>query len=422
MNKLKLFKKLAAGVFALAMFFNFPQEVQAAGKKIVINSASRLMTLYDGDKKISVFPLGLGKTWTPTPVGYYSILTKEINPSWIDPSDPEYEVPSGPDNPLGYRWMQIRGNYGIHGTNRPDSIGHYVSNGCVRMLEKDVEYVYDQVEVGTPVDITYNRVVVEKVDDGNVAYYIYPDGYGWQSIDTAYVMNWLEPYGVSPFVTDNEITEKIQASDGQPTYVGKPYNIEVNGQRIEPIETNGRRFLAKAVVRGGITYIPAVPVSMALKTKLEWRAAESTLKTEHGEVTGYEMRRQIYCNIDDLNVLLSIDGGLQNISDNPEDGKIFRFKTVEKQNEIFNPTPEPEPETPEKPEKKSKDKDNDKKSQNEKSEKPAKPEKIEKPEKPEVTEPEKKTDVNEDIAPTEETPQSETVQKDLRKEDMTGNV
>ena len=409
MSKLNFLKKFAAGVFALAMVFNLPHEAQADGKKIVINSASRLMTLYDGDKKISVFPLGLGKTWTPTPVGYYSILTKEINPSWIDPSDPEYEVPSGPDNPLGYRWMQIRGNYGIHGTNKPDSIGHYVSNGCVRMLEKDVEFVYDQVEVGTPVEITYNRVVVEKVEDGNVAYYIYPDGYGWQSIDTNYVMGWLEPYGVSPFVTDNEIYEKIQASDGQPTYVGKPYNIEINGKRLEPLEANGRKFLSKAVVRDKITYIPAVPVAITLKKKLEWRAAESTLKTEYGEVTGYEMRRQIYCNADDLNVLFSIEGGLQNISDNPDDGKIFRFKTVEKINEVFDPTAEPE--TPEKIEKKSKDK-------KPKTDKPAKPEKTDKPE---VSKPEKKTDVNEDIAPTDEKSQGETVKRDLRKEDMSSN-
>ncbi|MBQ9441741.1 MAG: L,D-transpeptidase [Selenomonadaceae bacterium] len=395
----------------MSIFFNFSHEAQADGKKIVINSASRLMTLYDGDKKISVFPLGLGKTWTPTPVGYYSILTKELNPSWIDPSDPEYEVPSGPDNPLGYRWMQIRGNYGIHGTNKPDSIGYYVSNGCIRMYEKDVEFVYDQVEVGTPVEITYNRVVVEKVEDGNVAYYIYPDGYGWQSIDTNYVMGWLEPYGVSPFVTDNEIYEKIQNSDGQPTYIGKPYNIEVNGQRIEPLEANGRKFLSKAVVRDKITYIPAVPVAMALKTKLEWRAAESTLKTVHGEVTGYEMRRQIYCNADDLNVLFSIDGGLQNISDNPDDGKIFRFKTVEKHDEIFDPTPEPE--------KKSDDKN--KKSQTDQPVKPDKPSKTEPSEIPETPEKVEKSDVNEDIAPADESSQGETVKRDLRKEDMTGN-
>lgn len=405
MNKFKLFKKLATGVFTLAMFFNFSSEVQAE-KRIVINSASRLMTFYDNGKKIAVYPLGLGKTWTPTPTGYYSILTKEINPSWIDPSDPEYEIPSGPDNPLGYRWMQIHGNYGIHGTNKPDSIGHYVSNGCIRMLERDVEVLFDKVEVGTPVDITYNRVVVEKGDDGNVAYYIYPDGYGWQNVNVNNVIEWLEPYGVSPFVPESEIEEKIRLSNGEPTYVGKPYNIEVNGQKIEPIEANGRKFFSKAVVRDSITYIPAVPVAMTLKTKLEWRAAESTLKTVYGEVTGYEMKRQIYCNADDINVLFSIDGGLQNVSDNPEDGKIFKYVSVEhKQPEIFEPTDEPEKiEKSDKTDKKSKDKD--KKSQ---------PEEIQTPLESEVTE--KNSELNEPV----ET-ENETVKKDLRKEDMSESV
>ena len=105
-----------------------------AEKKILINLATRALSLYDGNQRIGLYPLGVGKPSTPTPVGYYKILTKEINPSWIDPSNPEYEIPSGANNPLGYRWMQIQGNYGIHGTNRPDSIGHYVSNGCIRML------------------------------------------------------------------------------------------------------------------------------------------------------------------------------------------------------------------------------------------------------------------------------------------------
>ena len=343
MGRLKFFKKLAAGIFTLAMFVNFSSDVHAE-KRIIINSASRLLTYYNNGEKIAVYPLGLGKTWTPTPVGYYKIQTKEVNPSWIDPSDPEYEVPSGPDNPLGYRWMRIVGNYGIHGTNKPESIGNYVSNGCIRMQEKDVEVLFDEVEVGTPVDITYNRVVVEKVPDGNVAYYIYPDGYGWQSINVDYVNSWLEPYGVAPFVSDSEIAEKIKTSDGNPTYVGKPYNIEINGQRLEVTETNGRKFSSKAVVRDTVAYIPVVPLAMALKTKLEWRAGESTLKTQYGEVVGYEMKKQIYCNADDVHVLLSIDGGLQNISENPEDGKIFRFVSVEnKPIEIFE-TPKQTPE------------------------------------------------------------------------------
>ena len=327
---MKLLKKLAAGFLSLSMIFGAANSEAAAKveKRIAINSASRLMVYYENNKKIAEYPLGLGKTYTPTPVGYFKILEKVTNPTWIDPSDPEYEVPSGPSNPLGYRWMQILGNYGIHGTNRPESIGGYVSNGCIRMREADVEELYKMVDVGTPVDITYNRVVVEKIEDGNVAYWIYPDGYGWQNIDVAYVNGWLEPYGVAPFESDINISDKIQASDGKPTYVGKPYNIEVNGRRIDKVNVNGRDFLAKAVVRDNINYLPVVPLAMALRTKLEWREGEATLKTKYGTVTGIEKKNQIYCNADDAIILLNIDGGLQNISDNPAEGKVFKFYTA----------------------------------------------------------------------------------------------
>ena len=341
---MKLFEKLAAGVLSFAMIFS-ASNVEAAKveKRIAINSASRLMTYYENGVKKAVYPLGLGKTYTPTPVGYFKILEKVVNPTWIDPSDPEYMVSSGPANPLGYRWMQIRGNYGIHGTNRPDSIGGYVSNGCIRMLEADVEKLFDAVDVGTPVDITYNRVVVEKNDDGNVIYYIYPDGYGWQNIDVAYVNRWLEPYGVAPFETDSSIAEKIKLSDGQPTTIGKPYNIEVNGKRIDAITVNGKNFLAKAVIRDNVNYLPVVPIAMALRTKLEWREGAATLKTKYGTVTGFQSKNQIYCNADDAIILLNIDGGLQNISDKPEDGKIFKFYTAN------NPLDKPAEKIDEKP-------------------------------------------------------------------------
>ena len=357
MNWKKLSQKIAAGFLGLTLIFNLsaaqadpsqPTEKKSdapkvsASKKIVINSASRILALYDGDKKVAIYPLGLGKVSTPTPTGYYKILEKTVNPSWIDPSDPEYEVPSGPDNPLGYRWMQIKGNYGIHGTNKPNSIGYYVSNGCIRMYEKDVEELYDAVEVDTPVEITYNRVVVEKAPDENIVYYIYPDGYGWQDLKIDDVNKWLEPYGVAAFESDTEIAEKIQASDGNPTYVGKPYNIELNGKILPQIELNGRIFVARAVIRENITYLPAVPLAVALNTKVEWRASESTLKSQYGEVTGYEKKKQIYLNADDAMLLFNIDGGLQSVSKNPDDGKIFRLRTVTPPNlEINTPTVKP---------------------------------------------------------------------------------
>ena len=119
-------------------------KISAAGKtdeaalnsrRIMINLASRSLALYEGTKKIRLYPIGPGKPGTPTPVGYFSIRSKDVNPTWTDPENPENSIASGESNPLGYRWMEIQGNYGIHGTNKPESIGHYVSNGCIRMNE-----------------------------------------------------------------------------------------------------------------------------------------------------------------------------------------------------------------------------------------------------------------------------------------------
>ena len=321
-------KKLAAGFFTLSLFLNSSTPQAEAAKKIVINSASRILSLYEDDKKIAIYPLGLGKVSTPTPTGYYKIRTKEVNPPWINPAHPEYEVPSGPNNPLGYRWMQIQGNYGIHGTNRPDSIGHYVSNGCVRMLEKNVEELFDKVSIGTPVEITYNRVVVEKIDDGNIVYYIYPDGYRWQNLNINSVSKWLDAYGVSPFESDENIAKKIKNSDGQPTFLGKPYDVEIDGAVVPETEQNGRKFFAKAVVKDEISYLPAVPMAISLKTKLEWHPETSTLKTNLGEVTGYNLKTQLYINADDAANLFGVSGGFQS------EGNVFKFNTTAPQPEI----------------------------------------------------------------------------------------
>lgn len=314
-------KFLTAIIFILTLLAAPAQ----AEKKILINSASRLMLLYDGNTRIAMYHLGLGKVSTPTPSGYFKITEKAINPSWIDPSDPEYEIPSGPDNPLGYRWMQIYGNYGIHGTNRPDSIGHYVSNGCIRMNERDVEELFDVVEVGTPVEITYNRVVVEKNPDDDVVYYIYPDGYGIQNVTVADVTKWLEPFGVLPFESEYDISQKIEASDGEPTFVGKPYNVEINGELTQPTDANNNRYFAKAVLRDGISYLPVVPIAKILRMKLEWNKTEASLKSKFGKVICYERKEQLYCNADDAMILFNIEGGLQTGSDGK---KIFRFKSM----------------------------------------------------------------------------------------------
>ncbi len=275
-------------------------QAQPKEKKIVINIASRSLSLYEGDAKIRLYPLGLGKASTPTPTGYYEISSKDVDPTWVDPSDTSVVIYSGPDNPLGYRWMQIYGHYGIHGTNRPESIGHYVSNGCVRMNESDVEALFDLVDVGTPVEITYNRIVVEKTADNTVVYYIYPDGYDCQPLDVALVDKWLAGYGINAFVSDESILEKIDAADGEPTYIGKVYNLFVNGTRLS----------SKAVEMDGMTYLPANDVASVLKLKLDWNQEGQTLSTSYGKAKGFNKKNILYFDALDMGTLFHLEGGL----------------------------------------------------------------------------------------------------------------
>lgn len=267
--------------------------------KIHINLAARSLALYKGTEKIRLYPIAPGTASSPTPVGYYKIREKEVNPTWTDP-DTGTSIPSGPDCPLGYRWMTLKGNYGIHGTNNPSSIGNYASHGCVRMYEKDVEALFDLVEVGTPVEITYNRVVVEKTADDTVVYYIYPDGYGRQKLTVEDVHKWLSGYGVGNFVSDEDIEKKINDSDGAPTYIGKVYHLYVNGQKMKN----------NAVVQDGVTYLSAIDLANATKISLGWNAEAKTLITTLGKAAGFDKHDNLYCRAEDVNKLFHLTGSL----------------------------------------------------------------------------------------------------------------
>lgn len=231
----------------------------AVNRWILVNIPARALRLYENDKCIAMYPVGVGTINTKTPVGYYKIIEKVVNPAWTDPDDLTVVISSGPDNPLGYRWLGIGGNYGIHGTNRPDSVGHYVSNGCIRMIEKDVEKVFDKVEVGTPVQIIYNRLVIDKTFDNRVAYYIYPDGYNMQNLTVDFVKQGLKGYGVADFVSNEDIAQAIKLENGQPNYVAAPVNIIFNGKKLD----------FKAVNYQNLIYVPAMNLAKTLNNKVE---------------------------------------------------------------------------------------------------------------------------------------------------------
>lgn len=144
---------------------------------VVVNLPARTLYWYVDGELVRSFPVGVGRVTAKTPTGSWKVQNKAVHPWWLPP-DGGKAVPPGPANPLGTRWIGFNGGYGIHGNNNPASIGGYVSAGCIRMYKEDVEWLYEQVRVGTPVHVIYEPVQVQ-LDRGGRAYLaIYPDGYG----------------------------------------------------------------------------------------------------------------------------------------------------------------------------------------------------------------------------------------------------
>lgn len=195
---------------------------------IVINIPAHHLTLHEADGNADVYPVCVGKPQTQTPVGQFKIIEKEVNPEWINPKDVKQIIESGPDNPLGYRWIGIGNGYGIHSTNHPSSIGTDSSNGCIRLYEKDVEYVFDHVQVGTPVSITYQRAEVFMNADGKVYCTIWPDNYDRQSLSIKDIKEQLSAYHMEDFLSDAAMRDAISVSSGIPVYVADQVSVKIH--------------------------------------------------------------------------------------------------------------------------------------------------------------------------------------------------
>jgi lipoprotein-anchoring transpeptidase ErfK/SrfK len=107
------------------------------------------------------FPSTLGGTYEPSPQGEFKVTNVTKNPWWhfqpalLDavPDDrPDARIPPGPNNRVGAVWMSLSApHYGIHGTNRPETIGYASSAGCVRLTNWDALFLADRLKKGTPV-------------------------------------------------------------------------------------------------------------------------------------------------------------------------------------------------------------------------------------------------------------------------------
>lgn len=108
--------------------------------RIIVDLSDRRLHLLDGNTVVRTFPVGIGTMATATPSGEYRIVNKQANPG----------------GPYGAYWLGLsKPHYGIHGTNRPSSVGKRVSHGCIRMYNADVLFLARTVPLYTRVTIRH---------------------------------------------------------------------------------------------------------------------------------------------------------------------------------------------------------------------------------------------------------------------------
>ena len=131
----------------------------------VVHKSDYTMDLNQSGKVIiASYPVGLG-AYDGTPTGRFVVRTNSrlVNPQWTNPRTGEFFYADDPENPIGERWIGLRGidpqnqdllGYGIHGTIDPDSIGDMQSMGCIRLRDEDVKVVYEALtEQGSQITI-----------------------------------------------------------------------------------------------------------------------------------------------------------------------------------------------------------------------------------------------------------------------------
>jgi lipoprotein-anchoring transpeptidase ErfK/SrfK len=127
---------------------------------ITVDRSNFKLRFFKSLQLVKTYKIAVGRVGLETPAGLYHVQDKQIDPAWHVPNRDwagdlaGKVIPGGrSDNPLKARWLGIYNGAGIHGTDNLSSLGSAASHGCIRMAIPDVEELYDDVPVQTPVYI-----------------------------------------------------------------------------------------------------------------------------------------------------------------------------------------------------------------------------------------------------------------------------
>jgi len=128
---------------------------ECAKRVVLVSVPDRKLAVLEDGNVIAQFAIAVGAAASPTPTGEFQIVSRVSNPAYYSPGT---VIPAGKDNPVGTRWLGLsQKGYGIHGTNAPRTIGRAASHGCIRLRNRDMEWLFTMLRVGDVVRIRGER-------------------------------------------------------------------------------------------------------------------------------------------------------------------------------------------------------------------------------------------------------------------------
>lgn len=132
---------------------------------LIVNKKTNELAFINEGQIQKIYSVATGKEDDLTPVGKFTITVKAVRPYYR-----KKDIPGGAkENPLGSRWIGFDAEgtdgriYGVHGNNNPDSIGRFITQGCVRMHNEEVEDLFTQIPIGTQIAIVSSRLSFKKL-------------------------------------------------------------------------------------------------------------------------------------------------------------------------------------------------------------------------------------------------------------------
>jgi len=222
---------------------------------LVVNVPQRLVYYFADARLQAYYPAAVGDAGWQTPLGDFTIVTKEENPTWDVPLSIQEEmrragkrvvtsVPPGPANPLGRFWLGLSlDSVGIHGTIAPLSIYAFATHGCIRLHPDDIDALFQQVAAGDRGRIIYEPVLVA-YDGSDVYLEVHPDPYRRAPDSMGRALDLLEQAGLTGLSDMTEVAHVVRRAEGLATPV-TALTRQSGSPPVAPCDHGGARMTAR---------------------------------------------------------------------------------------------------------------------------------------------------------------------------------